>query len=81
MKTYLIYRHGSNAANQSMAPTMAAAIVDANSAEEAKAEALPYITLYANQYLSAVCEDDFDDADYEELQALQDNQACMEQYA
>ena len=35
MTHYLVYRHGSNAANQSMTPKMAVAIVEARSQDDA----------------------------------------------
>lgn len=61
MKSYLIYRHGSNAANQSMTPTMAVCIVDAETPGEAKYIAAKNVTVYANQHLESVAEDDLDD--------------------
>ena len=69
MPRYLVYRHGSNAANQSMRDTAPVAIVEAKSANEACAvESDPKptihssawlalnsdVTLYANQRVSAV---------------------------
>lgn len=59
MTNYLIYRHGSNGANQSMCNKMPVAIVTAESKQAAKdAVALerPEITVYANQFLSAIPE-------------------------
>ena len=56
MTSYLIYRHGSNSANQSMCNTMAIAIVEAASKEAAIAIVAEDHTVYANQFLSAVPE-------------------------
>lgn len=53
MKTFVIFRHGSNAANQSMTQTMPVAIIEANNRDEAKQIALDTVKLYANQYLEA----------------------------
>lgn len=53
MKTFVIFRHGSNAANQSMTQTMAVAIVEAKDKHEAIQTALDTVKLYANQYLEA----------------------------
>lgn len=58
MKTtnYLIYRHGSNSANQSMCSKLAIAIVEATSKDSAIQQAAEDHTVYANQFLSAVAE-------------------------
>ncbi len=53
MKTFVIFRHGSNAANQSMTQTMPVAVVEAKDRDEAKQIALGFVTLYANQYLES----------------------------
>ena len=53
---YLIYRHGSNSANQSMCNKMAIAIVAATSKDAAIMKAVEDHTVYANQFLSAVAE-------------------------
>lgn len=58
MNSYLIYRHGSNAANQSMTPIAAVAIVDAETEEQAKEIAAENMTCYNNQFFSAVLESD-----------------------
>lgn len=66
MVSYLIYRHGSNAANQSMTQTMAVGIVTAETEEAARRIANDNINCYANQRLSLVAEDDLDDDDKQE---------------
>ena len=53
---YLIYRHGSNSANQSMTNKMAIAIMPAVSKDAAIWRAGAYHTVYGNQFLSAVPE-------------------------
>lgn len=55
---YLIYRHGSNAANQSMVLKSPVGIFQADSAAEAIEIAAKERTVYNNQYLSAVEETD-----------------------
>lgn len=57
LTSYLIYRHGSNAANQSMCNAMPVCIVDAASRQgaiDAVRANHPEITVYANQYLTAI---------------------------
>lgn len=56
MTKYLIYRHGSNAANQSRINKMAIDIIEAKSQEAAKTIAAGNHTVYNNQFLSAVPE-------------------------
>ena len=56
MTSYLIYRHGSNFANQSMCSKLAIAIVDATRKDAAIVQAAEDHTVYANQFLSAVPE-------------------------
>lgn len=56
LTNYLIYRHGSNAANQSMTNKLPIAIIEETSKENAVAKALKEHTCYANQFLSAVTE-------------------------
>jgi hypothetical protein len=56
MASYLVYRHGSNAANQSMTPVMAVAIVDAPTAEGARSVAAENVNCYANQHLELIAE-------------------------
>lgn len=50
---YIVYRHGSNAANQSMTPVMPVGIWEAASPEEAIQQAAQDVVVYANQYLTA----------------------------
>lgn len=66
MTSFLIYRHGSNAANQSMTPISAVAIVDAETADAAKKIAAENVTVYANQFLSAVAEADLNEQEIED---------------
>lgn len=56
MANYLIYRHGSNAANQSMTPVMAIDIIEAKNLDSALAIARDKHTVYPNQQLTGVCE-------------------------
>jgi hypothetical protein len=65
MAKYLIYRYGSNAANQHLTPKMPVAVVEAESHEEAVQAVYDYdnerivdrltesLTVYNNQYLTA----------------------------
>lgn len=53
MTTYVIFRHGSNAANQSMTPVAPCCTIEAASSEEAKRLALDKVTCYNNQHLEA----------------------------
>lgn len=55
---YVIYRHGSNKANQTMTPVAAVGVEEAESIEEAKAQAAVRINCYANQFLEARCLDE-----------------------
>lgn len=64
-KSWIIYRHGSNAANQHMTQVMPVCIVDgAETAEQAKDRAAESITVYCNQHLSAVSEEDCESEDW-----------------
>jgi len=56
MAYYAIYRYGSNGANQHLCEKMIVAVVEAKNREAAikKAKMKTAITVYANQYLSAV---------------------------
>ena len=56
LTNYLIYRHGSNSANQSGCNKLAIAIVEATSKGAAIRQAAEDHTVYANQFLSAVAE-------------------------
>ena len=55
MATYIIYRRGSNAANQSLCDRAVVGIVEARGAENAVATAHAElgVTCYANQHLTA----------------------------
>jgi hypothetical protein len=54
MTNYLIYRHGSNAANQSMTPTAVVCSVEAKDQTEAVKLAADRVTVYNNQRLEAI---------------------------
>lgn len=75
MKSYLIYRHGSNAANQSMAQTSAVGIVDANDAAAAKEIAAENLTCYNNQYFEAVLESDLSEKQVEDWNEINSRDA------
>lgn len=64
MSRFLIYRHGSNAANQHLCNKMAVAIVRAESVEDARRVAEENVVFYANQTSEAVSEADADPADW-----------------
>ena len=49
MQQYIVIRHGSNAANQSMTPEMICGTVEAGTEEEGYAKAREEWTCYANQ--------------------------------
>jgi hypothetical protein len=70
MQRFLIYRNGSNAANQSMCDRMAVAIVTANDAQEARAIAEENVLFYANQTSEAVTEEEADADDWNEVSQL-----------
>ena len=68
MTIYIITRHGSNAANQSMTPTAIIGTIEAESGADAKRIAADKWTCYANQFVSAepfdsASHDDRDEAD------------------
>lgn len=50
MKNYIVIRHGSNSANQSMCQEAVVGIIEANNKKEAKEEAYNKWTFYNNQY-------------------------------
>jgi len=52
MTTYIAYRHGSNAANQSMRQVAPVLVVEAESADAARDKAREIVNCYNNQYLS-----------------------------
>jgi hypothetical protein len=54
MKTFIIKRHGSNAANQSMTLVKVLGTVQAATAEDAKRVAAETWTVYNNQHLEAI---------------------------
>ncbi len=64
MATYLILRHGSNSANQSMIETMAVCFVEAEDEDDARDLALKKVTVYHNQHLEVLAEDDADNDDW-----------------
>ena len=66
MASYLVYRHGSNAANQSMTPVAAVAIVDAATEKDARNLAAECVNCYANQHLELVAESDLTDSQIED---------------
>jgi hypothetical protein len=74
MTNYLIYRHGSNAANQPMTPVMALDIVEAKSQDEAKEIAMSRNEVYHNQYLSAVPESKAKVSDWNSVSEQQSTQ-------
>ena len=51
---YAIYRHGSNAANQSMCPKMLVGTIEATNRKEACKRMYDKVTVYNNQWLSAI---------------------------
>ncbi len=76
MATFLVYRNGSNAANQSMCNRMAVAIVTAEDASNARSIAEENVTFYANQSSEAVeeSEADADDWNYVSKMAAQSDE-------
>ena len=81
MTIYIITRHGSNAANQSMAPTMIVGTIEAESGADAKRIAADKWTCYANQFVSAepfdsASHDDRDEADEADRVTALDRAQC-----
>lgn len=76
MTKYLIYRHGSNAANQSRINEMAIDIIEAKSQEAAKTIAAENHTVYNNQFLSAVPESKAKQSDWDYVTEMQVNAAA-----
>jgi len=70
MKRFLIYRNGSNAANQSMCDRMAVAIVTAAYEDEARRIAEENVNFYANQTSEAVAEEEADKDDWNEVAVM-----------
>lgn len=56
MTDYVILRHGSNSANQSMTEVMPLTIIRARSRDAAKKAAWELFTVYNNQFLEAIPE-------------------------
>lgn len=77
MTSYLIYRHGSNAANQSMTPVAAVAIVDAANEDEAIRTAGENLTCYNNQFFEAVAEADLDEDQCEDWDEVSMQDAAL----
>jgi len=73
MAKWLIYRHGSNAANQGMCDKMAVDIVDAATAEQAVETS--DVKCYANQHLTAVSEEDLTDEQIDDWNAFSESLA------
>lgn len=68
MQNWLIYRHGSNAANQSMTPVMPVCIVNgASDGLKAIARVVDEIVVYNNQFLSAVAEEECDADEWDSI--------------
>lgn len=65
MTTYIIKRHGSNAANQSMTPEMVVGTVEAATRKNACRIARDKWTCYANQYFEAIPQSRASKSDHE----------------
>ena len=65
MARFLIYRNGSNRANQELCERMAVAVVVASDDNEAQRIAKENIVFYANQTSEAVSEEDADGEDWQ----------------
>jgi hypothetical protein len=70
MARFLIYRNGSNAANQPGCARMAVAIVTASDAQEARFLAEENVLFYINQTSEAVTEEEADADDWNEVSQL-----------
>lgn len=77
MTSYLVYRHGSNAANQSMTPTSAVAIVDAETQDEAHKIAGENVECYNNQHLELVAENDLTESQIEDWNDVAERSAQL----
>lgn len=77
---WLVRRHGSNAANQSMTPVKAVAIVTHATREEALGVANANVDCYANQHLEVVAFEDANGDEWNEV-AQRDAEltACSEE--
>jgi len=78
MSNYVIFRHGSNAANQSLCPVAIVATVEAKNRKEAKAseeytDALA--SCYFNQFLELKPFSSLNSAEREELRTFQEDDA------
>lgn len=71
---WLIRRHGSNAANQSMTPVMAVGIVSDCDYDTARRVAADRVNCYANQYLELVS---FEDCDADEWNDVNERDATL----
>lgn len=76
MKSFLIYRHGNNSANQPMTPVMAVGILEATDENDAREQAHNEFSCYANQFFSAVAEDDLTDGQLEDWNQVNSDYAC-----
>lgn len=70
MNKFLVYRNGSNAANQSGVDRMAVAIVTADTLEQARAIAEEHLVFFANQTSEAVAESEADLDDWNAVSEL-----------
>jgi len=75
MASFLVYRHGSNAANQPMTPDAAVAIIDAADKAEARKVARDNINCYANQFLSFVAEEEMTEEQMEDWNEVSNRDA------
>ena len=73
MKTYVVVRHGSNAANQSMIQRMVLGFVEALDDCEAKEKANDHWTCYNNQYFEVIEESEVNVDDWNEANEILDN--------
>jgi len=64
VRQYVVFRHGSNSANQSMTPVMPVGIWEATDAKAAADMAADSVVVYSNQYLTARAASSVSNADY-----------------
>lgn len=76
MSKFLVYRNGSNAANQSGINRMAVAIVTADTPEQARQIAEENLVFYANQTSEAILESEADVDDWNTVSEL----ACHSEF-
>jgi len=76
MTTYMVTRHGSNAANQSMIDRMILGLYEATSKDKVCTAASKEHTVYSNQFLRATPKSRISQQDWEEAQEIdaRDNQ-------